>query len=72
MNKPLFGDGFNPVQSNPYSFNPCQPYGSPSGTQFNQFVPISNKTFVSSLEDALNRPCEYNSQTVSFDHNKEV
>lgn len=74
MNKPFFGDGFNPMQTNPYGswFNPVPNYGSSTGTQFNQFVPISNKTFVSSLEDALNRPCEYNSQMVYFDQNKDV
>lgn len=39
---------------------------------YNQFVPTTNKTFVTSLEDALSRRADYNSQMVYFDANKDV
>lgn len=38
----------------------------------NQFAPITNKTFVNSLQDALNRWSDYNSEMVYFDWYKNV
>lgn len=43
-----------------------------SMNNFNQFVPTTNKLFVVSLEDALSRPADYNSEIVYFDQNKDV
>lgn len=37
-----------------------------------QFAPITNKTFVNSLQDALNRWSDYNSEMIYFDWYKDV
>ena len=49
------------------NFNQYNPY------QNNQvFAPITNKTFVNSLQDALNRWSDYNSEMIYFDWYKNV
>ena len=73
MNRGNFMNGPNSPMFNSPMTNPQYPmFSNGMNRQYNQFVPITNKVFVSSLEDALNRPADYNSQMVYFDQNKDV
>lgn len=54
-------------------YMPNRPFGMGNpAPHYGQFVPVTNKSFVSSLEEALSRYADYNSDMVYFDENKDV
>lgn len=59
----------SPYVNPPINYGPRMPRQAP---QQNQFVPFTNKRFVSSLEEAMSIQADFNSEMVYFDQNKDV
>jgi hypothetical protein len=62
----------NPASYPMYNQRYTQNNGYRSNMNYNQFVPTTNKIFVNSLQDALSKPADFNSQMVYFDYNRNV